>query len=97
MSTLLCGQAAFAQTPVSDSARLDSLRAALRSIPLQSPIRIETVGHSVIEGFLSTRTDTGIVVRQRRDSASAAVARIATISRAASINFSFGTTLLIRP
>ena len=79
----------FSAQPVSsqavggDSTRLDSLRAVLLQVPLGSPIRILTVGQAVIEGRLAARSDAGIVVRQRRDSARASIARIATIWRPA--------------
>jgi len=82
LAAVLYGRQGLAQTAM-DSTRVDSVRAALQAIPLQTPIRIETVGHSVIEGRLSARTDTGIVVHQRRDSVSASLARIASISRPA--------------
>jgi hypothetical protein len=55
----------------------------LLSIPLGSRIRVLTVGHSIIDGRLSARSDTGIVIRQRRDSSHASIARIAEIYRPA--------------
>jgi F0F1-type ATP synthase assembly protein I len=55
----------------------------LLKIPLGSPIRILTVGQTIIEGRLVTLSDTGIVIRQRSDSSRASIARIATIWRPA--------------
>jgi hypothetical protein len=80
---LFAAQAVRAQSPAGDLARLESARATLFSIPLESPIRILTVGQSVIEGRLAARTDTGIVVRQRSDSSRASITRIAVIWRPA--------------
>jgi len=74
-------QNAHAQSVTADTARLDSARSALLSIPLGSRIRVLTVGHSIIDGRLSARSDTGIVIRQRRDSSHASIARIAEIYR----------------
>jgi hypothetical protein len=76
-------QPAHAQSATADIARIDSARAVLLSIPLGSPIRVLTVGHSIIEGRLSARSDTGVVIRQRRDSSQASIARIAEIYRPA--------------
>lgn len=77
VSTHLAG----AQSAVADSARVTSARAALLSVPLESPIRILTVGQSILEGSLAARSDTDVVVRQRRDSLHASMARIAAIWR----------------
>jgi hypothetical protein len=55
----------------------------LLSIPFGSRIRVLTIGHSIIDGRLSARSDTGIVIRQRRDSSHASIARIAEIYRPA--------------
>lgn len=76
---LHAAELAHAQASTADSARLDSARAVLMSVPLGSPIRVLTVGQSMIEGRLTARTDTGIVIRQRRDSSHASIARIAVI------------------
>lgn len=76
---LLSAEPAFAQASAPDSARLDSARTVLMSIPLGSRIRVLTVGQSVIEGRLASRSDTGIVIRQRGDSSHAAIQRIAVI------------------
>ena len=72
-----------AQSPAADTVRLDSARAALQSIPLGSPIRVLTVGHSTIDGRLFARSDTGIVISHRRDSSLVSIARIAEIYRPA--------------
>lgn len=76
-------QPAHAQSVTADTARLESARAVLLSIPLESRIRVLTVGNSIIDGRLSARSDTGIVIRQRRDSSHASIARIAEIYRPA--------------
>ncbi len=76
-------QPARAQSVAGDSARFKEARDVLFSVPLGSPIRILTVGQSVVEGRLAARSDTGIVVRQGSDSLRASIARIATIWRPA--------------
>jgi hypothetical protein len=76
-------QRADAQSPGANTARLDSARAVLLSIPLESPIRVVTVGHSIIDGRLSSRSDTGVVIRHRHNSSHASIARIAEIYRPA--------------
>ena len=82
-AVLVAAQPLKAQSMAADSARLDSVRAVLLRVPLESPIRILTVGQSIIEGRLAARSDTGIVLHQRRDSSRASIARIATIWRPA--------------
>jgi len=72
---------ARAQTIPPDSARVASLHAALLTIPLESPIRIRTVGQSILEGRLASRSDTDVVVRQRNDSLRAPMAHVAEVSR----------------
>lgn len=80
---LIAVQTAHAQPINPDSARIQSARTVLISIPLGTPIRVLTIGQSSIEGRLTARSDTGIVIRQRRDSTQASIARIAEIYRAA--------------
>jgi hypothetical protein len=72
---------ARAQSVTDDSVRVASARAALFSVPLDSPIRIRTVGQSILEGSLAARSDTDVVVRQRRDSLRASMTRIAAMWR----------------
>jgi hypothetical protein len=79
-----------AQSITTDTARADSVRAALSGIPLGSRIRILTVGQNAIEGQLAVRSDTGIVVQQRSDSLRASISRIASVWRPAA-NIKSGT------
>src|SRR4051812_17233479 len=84
LAVALCfSQPLGAQSVTADSARVDSIRAALQRFSLGSRIRIVTVGQNDIEGRLAFRSDTGIVVRQRRDSSRASIARIASVWRPA--------------
>jgi hypothetical protein len=78
-----------AQSTTADSARVESVGAALSGIAVGSRIRILTIGQNVIEGRLAVRSDTGIVVRQRSGSSRASIARIASIWRPAA-NFKSG-------
>jgi hypothetical protein len=80
---LLSTQPARAQAVADDSARIESARSALLRIPLESRIRVMTVGQNVIDGRLAARSDSGIVILQRRDSSRASIARIASIWRPA--------------
>jgi hypothetical protein len=72
-----------AQSVAGDSARFKQARDVLFSVPLGSPIRILTVGQSIVEGRLAARSDTRIVVLRGSDSSHASIARIATIWRPA--------------
>jgi hypothetical protein len=85
-------QPLLAQSVTADSARLDSIRAALQSFPLGSRIRILTVGQNDIEGRLAFRSDTGVVLLQRSDSSRASIARIASLWRPAANIKSGGIT-----
>lgn len=67
-----------AQSIAGDSANLKAARDVLFRVPLGSSIRVSTVGQSVIEGQLAARSDTGIVVRQGKDSSHASFGTLAT-------------------
>jgi hypothetical protein len=82
-------QPAKAQSATDDSARIESARSALVRIPLESRIRIITVGHNAIEGRLAALSDSGIVILQRRDTSRASIARVGSVWRPAA-NFKSG-------
>ncbi|HEV7387144.1 MAG TPA: hypothetical protein VGN73_00900 [Gemmatimonadaceae bacterium] len=78
-----------AQAVELDSVQTASVRAALFSVQLESPIRIRTVGQSILEGRLAALSDTDVVVRRSSVSRRAAISRIAEVWRPAP-NFKSG-------
>ena len=72
-----------AQSVELDSIQTASVRAALFAVELESPIRIRTVGQSILEGRLAARSDTDIVIRRHGVPNHAAIRRIAEIWRPA--------------
>jgi hypothetical protein len=72
-----------AQSVELDSVQTASVRAALFTVQLESPIRIRTVGQSILEGRLAARSDSDVVVRHGSVSRSAAINRIEEVWRSA--------------